>query len=42
MTKDDIKNIIELFISWNGETEPIDIANLESAVDYIYNCYENI
>ena len=38
MTKDDIKTIIELFISWNGETECIDIANLPSAVEYISGC----
>ena len=38
MTKEDIKTIIELFISWNREDEPIDTANLDSAVDYIEEC----
>lgn len=38
MTKEDIKTIIELFISWNGEDEPINIANLDAAVDYIEEC----
>lgn len=33
-----IKTILELFISWNGENEAIDIANLDSAVDYIDQC----
>jgi ribosomal protein S10 len=33
--RENIKNIIELFIAWNGETEAIDIANLDSAVDFI-------
>lgn len=33
--KEIIKSIIELFIAWNGETEVIDIANLDSAVDFI-------
>ena len=32
---DKIRNIIELFIAWNGETEAIDVANLDSAVDFI-------
>ena len=35
MDKKKIRNIIELFIAWNGETEPIDIANLNSAVEFI-------
>ena len=35
VSKDTIRLIIELFISWNGETEAIDIANLPTAVDYI-------
>ena len=35
MDKEKIRNIIELFIAWNGETEPIDIANLDSAVEFI-------
>lgn len=30
-----IKTIIELFISWNGEDEPIDVANIDAAVEYI-------
>lgn len=30
-----IRNIIELFIAWNGETEPIDVANIDSAVEFI-------
>lgn len=30
-----IKTIIELFISWNGEDEPIDVANIDTAVEYI-------
>ena len=33
--KREIRNIIELFIAWNGETEPIDTANLDSAVDFV-------
>ena len=33
--KEKIRNIIELFITWNGETEAIDVANLDSAVDFI-------
>ena len=33
--KDEIRNIIELFIAWNGETEPIDVANIDSAVEFI-------
>ena len=35
MSKKEIRNIIELFIAWNGETEPIDVANLDSAVNFI-------
>lgn len=35
MDKDKIRNIIELFIAWNGETEPIDVANIDSAVKFI-------
>ena len=35
--KEKIRNIIELFIAWNGETEVIDVANLDSAVDFIAN-----
>ena len=38
MTKQEIYTVIELFLSWNGEDEPIDTANLPSAVDYIYDC----
>lgn len=37
VTKQNIKNIIELFISWNGETKPIDIDNIDTAVDFIYS-----
>ena len=33
--KENIKNIVELFIAWNGEAEAIDVANLDSAVDFI-------
>ena len=33
--KENIKNIVELFIAWNGETEAIDVANIDSAVDFI-------
>lgn len=33
--KEKIRNIIELFIAWNGEKEAIDIANLNSAADFI-------
>ena len=33
--KEKIRNIVELFIAWNGETEAIDVANLDSAVDFI-------
>lgn len=32
-----IKNIIELFIEWNGKAKPIRNANLDSAVDFISN-----
>lgn len=35
MNKKEIKNIIELFIAWNGETEAIDVANIDSAVEFI-------
>ena len=38
MTKETIKSIIELFINWNGVDEPIDVANIDSAVDYIIEC----
>ena len=38
MTKSEIRNIIELFVSWNGENDPIDTANLDSAVEYIASC----
>ena len=38
MTKEEINTVIELFISWNGETKAIDVANLDSAVDYIHQC----
>lgn len=33
--KEKTRNIIELFIAWNGETECIDVANLDSAVEFI-------
>lgn len=33
--KENIKNIVELFIAWNGETEAIDVANIDSAADFI-------
>ena len=33
--KEEIRNIIELFIAWNGETKVIDISNIDSAVDFI-------
>lgn len=33
--KEKIRNIIELFIAWNGETEAIDTANIDSAVEFI-------
>ena len=33
--KEKIKTILELFIAWNGETEVVDVANLDSAVDFI-------
>lgn len=39
MTKEEIKTVIELFISWNGETEVIDVANLDMAVEFIANCF---
>ena len=35
MTDKKIRNIIELFIAWNGETEAIDVANIDSAVEFI-------
>ena len=38
MTRKEIKTILGLFISWNGEKEVIDIANLDSAVEYIDQC----
>lgn len=40
MTKEDIKAIIEQFIAWNGEHEPIDVSNLDSAVDEIYETFK--
>lgn len=40
MTKEEIKTIVELFISWNGEKDPIDTSNLDSAVDYINECFK--
>ena len=42
MTKEEIKTIIELFISWNGEDEPIDISNLDYAIEYINDCINSI
>lgn len=42
MTKSDIRTILELFISWNDESCPIDIANLDSAVDYIVECLPSL
>ena len=33
--KEKIRNIIELFITWNGETDVIDVANIDSAVEFI-------
>ena len=33
--KEKIKIILELFLAWNGETEVIDVANLDSAVEFI-------
>ena len=33
--KEKIRNIIELFIAWNGETDVIDVANIDSAVEFI-------
>ena len=33
--KEKIKTILELFLAWNGETEAIDVANLDSAVEFI-------
>lgn len=41
ISKEQIKTIVELFISWNGETDPIDISNLDSAVDFISECLQN-
>lgn len=41
ITKSEIKTIVELFISWNGEKEPIDTANIDSAVDYIHDCLDS-
>jgi len=38
--KREIRNIIELFIAWNGETDPIDTANLDSAVDFVADCMQ--
>jgi len=35
--KEKIRNIIELFIAWNGETDVIDVANIDSAVEFIAN-----
>ena len=35
VSKETIMLIIELFISWNGDTEAIDFANLPTAVEYI-------
>lgn len=41
MTREEIKTIIELFISWNGEKEPIDISNLDYAIEYINDCIKH-
>lgn len=41
MTREQIRTVIELFISWNGETQVIDIANIGVAVDYIYECLKD-
>lgn len=35
--REKIRNIIELFITWNGETDVIDVANIDSAVEFIAN-----
>ena len=35
--KEKIRNIVELFIAWNGETDVIDVANIDSAVEFIVN-----
>lgn len=40
ISKKEIINIIEIFIAWNGETDIIDIANIDSAVDFISNCLQ--
>jgi len=40
MNKEDIRIIIDLFVSWNGEDNPIDVANIDSAVEYINQCME--
>ena len=38
MEREDVKKIIELFISWNGESDAIDVANLDAGADYVYDC----
>ena len=38
MEREDVKKIIELFISWNGESDAIDVANLDAGIDYVYDC----
>ncbi len=41
MTREQIRTVIELFISWNGETQVIDIANISAAIDFIYECLKD-
>ena len=41
MNRKYIRLIVELFISWNGDSVVIDTANIDSAVEYIHNCLKN-
>ena len=41
MSKEEIKTVVELFIAWNGETDSIDVANLDSAVEFISDSLVN-
>jgi hypothetical protein len=42
MNKKEIKTIIELFIAWNGETEAIDVANIDSAIEFIDSSFQSV
>lgn len=35
LSKETIRTILELLVSWNGDTESIDVVDLPAAADYI-------